>query len=414
MIKVIFFSQNSKFRVRNSHFSHRPKQRYARPAPVSGPTDPKRQNRSPSSIFGHSRSLRGFRPPPSAHSRTRIFPKPVLISETSSIHALQQISISIRETFPHKREVRPPLVPRTHSLSRRADGSVPAKHRLPRAEEAGSREGWKNRVQSLSLSRRRHLRRGPAGPQVRPRPKSITMIYRSKAPLRIGLAGGGTDVSPYSDLYGGAILNATVSLYAHATIEPTDEPQIVLRALDRNQTPRYELQSELPIDGVLAPAQGNIQPCRVAVRPDRKRLLAQHVRGRAGRLGTRLVVDARRRDTRSVRPVAEAAARKLRRRAAGLSDRARRAGHGRRQAGPIRRHFRRIQLHGVLRRPRDRQSAAHQAGVYQRAGEQPAAVLYLQKPRVGGNHRAAAAERPRRTTAPRSRPCMSSSSRRRK
>ena len=91
----------------------------------------------------------------------------------------------------------------------------------------------------------------PGRPQVRPRPKSIAMIYRSKAPLRIGLAGGGTDVSPYSDLYGGAILNATVSLYAHATIEPTDEPQIVLRDLDRNQTLRYELQSELPIDGVL-------------------------------------------------------------------------------------------------------------------------------------------------------------------
>ncbi len=43
---------------------------------------------------------------------------------------------------------------------------------------------------------------------------------RSKAPLRIGLAGGGTDVSPYSDIYGGAILNATISKFAHTLIMP--------------------------------------------------------------------------------------------------------------------------------------------------------------------------------------------------
>src|SRR5215470_13544829 len=61
------------------------------------------------------------------------------------------------------------------------------------------------------------------------------MIYRSKAPLRIGLAGGGTDVSPYSDLYGGAILNATLSLYAHATIEPITENQIILNAIDQKE-----------------------------------------------------------------------------------------------------------------------------------------------------------------------------------
>ena len=77
------------------------------------------------------------------------------------------------------------------------------------------------------------------------------MIYRSKAPLRIGLAGGGTDVSPYSDQFGGAILNATVSLSAYATLEPIEEDKIILRALDRNESETHELLQGLPINGTL-------------------------------------------------------------------------------------------------------------------------------------------------------------------
>ena len=77
------------------------------------------------------------------------------------------------------------------------------------------------------------------------------MIYRSKAPLRIGLAGGGTDVSPYSDLHGGAILNATVSLYARAHLEPLDSNEIILQSVDRQEQQVFSLTSELPVDGKL-------------------------------------------------------------------------------------------------------------------------------------------------------------------
>ena len=77
------------------------------------------------------------------------------------------------------------------------------------------------------------------------------MIYRSKAPLRIGLAGGGTDVSPYCDLYGGAILNATISLSAYASIEPINEMAIIVEALDRNEQQKFNWAPQLPIDGTL-------------------------------------------------------------------------------------------------------------------------------------------------------------------
>jgi len=82
------------------------------------------------------------------------------------------------------------------------------------------------------------------------------MVYRSKAPLRIGLAGGGTDVSPYCDLYGGAILNATISLYAYATIETLSSDEIIIEAVDRNEREAHPLLPSLPINGNLDLAKG--------------------------------------------------------------------------------------------------------------------------------------------------------------
>ncbi len=82
------------------------------------------------------------------------------------------------------------------------------------------------------------------------------MIIRSKAPLRLGLAGGGTDVAPYSDLFGGAILNATISMYAHASIRPTEGNRIIIRSVDTGQYFDAEIGTELPIDGVLSLHKG--------------------------------------------------------------------------------------------------------------------------------------------------------------
>ncbi|MFN3939941.1 MAG: dehydrogenase, partial [Chitinophagales bacterium] len=77
------------------------------------------------------------------------------------------------------------------------------------------------------------------------------MIIRSKSPLRIGLAGGGTDVSPYSDIYGGCILNATINKYAYATIIPRKDGKIVLRAVDIDQHVELDANSKLEINGQL-------------------------------------------------------------------------------------------------------------------------------------------------------------------
>jgi len=77
------------------------------------------------------------------------------------------------------------------------------------------------------------------------------MLIRSRAPLRIGLAGGGTDVSPYCDQYGGAILNATIGLYAYASIEPLEEAVVQFTSSDQNQTVEYKSAERLEPDGRL-------------------------------------------------------------------------------------------------------------------------------------------------------------------
>jgi D-glycero-alpha-D-manno-heptose-7-phosphate kinase len=78
------------------------------------------------------------------------------------------------------------------------------------------------------------------------------MLYRSKAPFRLGIAGGGTDVSPYSDLYGGAILNVTIDRFAYATIRPTDDGQVRFIHINDHIVQTFEAAPSIPTDGPLA------------------------------------------------------------------------------------------------------------------------------------------------------------------
>jgi D-glycero-alpha-D-manno-heptose-7-phosphate kinase len=78
------------------------------------------------------------------------------------------------------------------------------------------------------------------------------MLIRARAPLRLGLAGGGTDVSPYCDRYGGLVLNATIDKYAYAVIKPSSDGSLVrLEAADKQDKWEGQASTELPLDGHL-------------------------------------------------------------------------------------------------------------------------------------------------------------------
>lgn len=87
--------------------------------------------------------------------------------------------------------------------------------------------------------------------RVRGMSPQIRSLVRARAPLRLGLAGGGTDVSPYSDIYGGAVMNVTIDRYIYASVAPADGDYVELESLDLGIAGRWPAAASLPYDGRL-------------------------------------------------------------------------------------------------------------------------------------------------------------------
>ncbi len=77
------------------------------------------------------------------------------------------------------------------------------------------------------------------------------MVIRGRAPLRVSFGGGGTDVAPFCEEQGGAVIGSTINKYAYCSIVPRDDEQIIVHSLDFDMTVKYNTRENYVYDGRL-------------------------------------------------------------------------------------------------------------------------------------------------------------------
>jgi D-glycero-alpha-D-manno-heptose-7-phosphate kinase len=74
---------------------------------------------------------------------------------------------------------------------------------------------------------------------------------RSRAPLRISFAGGGTDIEPYLSEKGGVVLSTTINRYSFGTLISRTDQAIQVESLDVEMFARFMASQKLNFDGQL-------------------------------------------------------------------------------------------------------------------------------------------------------------------
>jgi D-glycero-alpha-D-manno-heptose-7-phosphate kinase len=70
-------------------------------------------------------------------------------------------------------------------------------------------------------------------------------IYRSKAPFRISFAGGGTDIESYTKNHTGEVINTTISLFTHTSLQLRDDTKVTFKWVNKDEYEEHDFSDEL-------------------------------------------------------------------------------------------------------------------------------------------------------------------------
>ncbi|MHB8139870.1 MAG: GHMP family kinase ATP-binding protein [Vulcanimicrobiaceae bacterium] len=90
-------------------------------------------------------------------------------------------------------------------------------------------------------------------------PRSTATIVRSRAPLRISFCGGGTDVSPYPERFGGVVLSCTIDKYAFVSLRAQDALHTTVTSQDLGVQAQFNPHDRSALSGKIDLAEAIVR-----------------------------------------------------------------------------------------------------------------------------------------------------------